>query len=163
MQMCSSPPILFIHSPFDHHFNCGHWVQLDYSFDDLFFGSDEVKSSFSGVRRGMELSRRQQFVYGVFYGEEISWLFDDYIYGRTIIWRIAGTHQHGRGRGSHFDDVRHFSARHARHGIVGQDQIVKGGIETVKRLAGGICTIHLISKIIEKQLRQQTDINIIIN
>jgi len=127
------------------------------------FRSDEVQSSFSDGCRGMELSRWQQFVYGVLDGEEIGWLFDDYIYGRTIIWRITGTHQHGRGWGPHFDDVRHFSARHARHGIVGQDQIVKGGIKTVKRLAGGICTIHLISKIIEKQLGQQTDINIIIN
>jgi transposase len=27
MQKCSSPPILFTHSPFDHHFNCGHWVE----------------------------------------------------------------------------------------------------------------------------------------
>src|SRR5476651_917936 len=102
-----------------------------------------------------ELFCNHQPVYGIFDGEEMGWLVDDFVNGGTIIGRISRTHHHGRGWGSELDDVRHFPARHAGHGIVGQDEVVECGIETGESLTCGICAIHLISEVVEKQLGQK--------
>jgi hypothetical protein len=114
------------------------------------------------VRR-RKLFGREQLVYGVFDGEEMGRFFDDGVNGRTIVGRIACAHHDGRGRGPQLDDVRHFPAGHAFHGIVGQNKVVDDGIETGKRLACGTRRIHLIADVVEKHLGQKTRVNIIIN
>jgi hypothetical protein len=112
---------------------------------------------------GKKLFGCQKRVYGILDGEKMGWLFDDCIKGGTIVGRTSGTHHHGRGGGTQFDDMRHFTAGHSRHHVVGQNKVVERGIETGERLACTICTIHLVSEVVEKQLGQKADVNVIIN
>ena len=104
----------------------------------------------------------QKLVYRIFDGEEVGRFFDDDIDRRTVVGRIAGTHYHGGAGGTQFDDVGHFPARHARHGVVSQNQIMEGGIEPSQSLAGGIGRIHLVTKVVEKHLGQQPGVDIVV-
>jgi len=116
----------------------------------------------SPIRRGRRSFGGEQFVDGVFDGEEVGGFGDDDIDGRTVARGISSTHQNGRGGGAQFDDMRHFAAGHALHGVVGEDEVVQDGIEAFEGLACGICGIHLVPKVVEEHLGQETGVHVVV-
>jgi len=99
---------------------------------------------------------------GVLDGEQVRGFGDQDINGGAIAGGMSGAHHHRGGRGTQLDDVGHFHAGHARHGIIGEHQIVEQGIETRQGLARGIRRVHLVAEVVQEHLRQKTRIIIII-
>lgn len=100
---------------------------------------------------------------GVLDGEKIGGFFYDDIDGGAIAGGIAGTHDDGGAGRAELDDVRHFVAGHAGHGVVGQDDIVQDGVEAGQGFAGGIGGVDLIAEVIKEHLGQEAGVVIVVN
>ena len=65
--------------------------------------------------------------------EEMSRSLNHQVQTSPILRRVPGIHENWSGRRSQFDNVGHLCARHARHGIVSNNQIMDCRVEQSKR------------------------------
>ena len=96
-------------------------------------------------------------------GEEVGRSLDHVVEAGSVIGGIAGVHQHRSGWRSHFDDLGHLCAGHARHEVIRYDHVVDCRIEQGERFLRRSRGIHGIPEVGQKPLGRDASIILIIH
>jgi hypothetical protein len=88
--MCSSPPILFTHSPFDHHFNCGHWVYVVAKGGTVKASTNQTPNEAIGLMAVLGTSLPKQVTVNEFSTIASVWTSAQFLTGETLSGKPLG-------------------------------------------------------------------------
>jgi len=85
------------------------------------------------------------------------------VHAGQVIRRQSCVHEHGRGRRSHLDDMRHFYATHFRHRVIGHNYIVDSRIKYGECALCAWYGIHQVTEVGEKPFGRDAAFILVIN